>query len=559
MKTKRQTKPANQPALGRVIQKQPDPALAWEGPSQLAQPLSPALPLPSSDPAAAYAGLLHTPQSSSATSRAEIAHTLQRTVGNACVARMLGASVENSLAGGAPMVASQQVIDAPGARRAQRQARAIQRSPLSDRLDQIWSGSPTKAGILGHLRSISPKSSASDADTKAWLAKTFAQSADDLWLAQAILEHGPEPFWPSDVLAERQRRAGANKWAPEAVEASLGVTKGKRQIQAFFFQGVSDQRALVIAGVHGTERQGMQVAELLIEDLKKAQPFFTVIVVPSLFPDNQADGAFGKREGDTQTNRNFPEGGMTLDEATKAGGGTPKDKNNKPILPENIMLMELMERFQPSRIISIHGTHDAKKAGVFSDPHFLSPSKLQEIRRAAWELAGEWEIFQPPARMPGQQDQRRFANAAMIEQQMIAEMEKLSKQRTLDDQQLAIAAAREVADKTKGLSGLKKRAGGKAVKENPAVAGNRLDRGAGKENPTWPGGTEEGVSLGSYAPGRGMSVFTVEPAINRNSGDYPSGKDPEVTKAEREMELKAYADAIETLLLGDPAQAKKKP
>jgi hypothetical protein len=25
------------------------------------------------------------------------------------------------------------------------------------------------------------------------------------------------------------------------------------------------------------------------------------------------------------------------------------------------------------------------------------------------------------------------------------------------------------------------------------------------------------------------------------------------------MELKAYADAIETLLLGDPAQAKKKP
>jgi hypothetical protein len=393
-----------------------------------------------------------------------------------------------------------------------------------------------------------------DVDTQKWFVATFGTDTDDLWLAQRILEHGPEPLWPSSALTERHRRATQHQWAQATgnIEASLGLTAGKRQVNAYFFPGISNDRALVIAGVHGTERQGVQVAELLIANLQKKQPFFTVIVVPKLFPDNWAKGPFGSREGAVQTNRNFPSGGMTLAEAKRAGGGTPRDANNEKILQENIMLMELMERFEPSRIISIHGTWDAQKAGVFIDKHFLSDSKRLEIRRAAWSQATEWEIFMPPARTQEEQERRRFANAASLEQHMIAEAEKLNKQRTLNDKDLAIAAAHAIADKTKGLKELKKRVDGKAIKENPAVAGNRLDLGQGKENVIWPGSTEEGVSLGSYAPGRGMSVYTVEPAINRNIGDYPTSKDPGVSAEQRRIELQTYADVIETILLGAP-------
>ena len=571
------------------VQQQPEAPTLQSGPAPTVLRLPAALPPRNGAPSTARAAdVMRAPeQPSSAPSRARTMQTMQRSVGNARISRMLAVPVQTKLTVGAPGDAHEQEADQvadtvmrmaeppaagsmdnrPGAQPVQRQvqrsalAGMIQRSPLSDQLEQTWASTQTKGRIFDQLRALSPGASASDPDTRAWLAKTFGQNTDDLWLAQTILEHGPEPLWPGEVLAERQRRASEHRWAPEtgAIEASLGLTKGKRQVKAFFFPGISNQRALVIAGVHGTERQGIQVAELLIANLKKTQPFFTVIVVPTLFPDNQALGRFGTREGATKTNRNFPVGGMTLAEATKAGGGTPKDKNKKPILPENMMLMELMERFQPSRIISIHGTWDASKAGVFSDPHFLSASKRQEIRRAAWQLAADWEMFQPPAPTRQEQERRRFANAAMIEQQLIAEAEKLNKQRTLGDQELAIAAARSIADKTKGLTELKKRAGGKAVTANPAVAGNQLDRGPGKENPTWPGGTDEGVSLGSYAPGRGMSVFTVEPAINRNIGDYPSGEDPGVSKAQRELELKAYAEVVETLLLGDPAKVTKGP
>ena len=51
-----------------------------------------------------------------------------------------------------------------------------------------------------------------------------------------------------------------------------------------------------------------------------------------------------------------------------------------------------------------------------------------------------------------------------------------------------------------------------------------------------------------------MSVFTVEPAFDRNSSDYAAGHNAgdKITAAERKMELQSYADAIRTILLGDP-------
>jgi septation ring formation regulator EzrA len=57
-----------------------------------------------------------------------------------------------------------------------------------------------------------------------------------------------------------------------------------------------------------------------------------------------------------------------------------------------------------------------------------------------------------------------------------------------------------------------------------------------------------------------MSVFTVEPPINRNVDDYePKNKSGDtiaaadkISAAERRIELQSYADAVRTVLLGNP-------
>src|SRR5215469_14810357 len=69
----------------------------------------------------------------------------------------------------------------------------------------------------------------------------------------------------------------------------LGQSKQLRNIEAWFFPGTSDQRALVIGGVHGTELSSIEVAETLIQQLKQEEKnYYNVIVIPCLFPDNAA-------------------------------------------------------------------------------------------------------------------------------------------------------------------------------------------------------------------------------------------------------------------------------
>src|SRR4029079_13327035 len=112
-------------------------------------------------------------------------------------------------------------------------------------------------------------------------------------------------------------------------------------------------------------------------------PVFTTIVVPSLFPDNALLSGDAAREGGTPTNRNFPPPSQDLAGAKAAGGGKAVDEQKRPILPENLLLIELMERFHPERILSIHGTQAHRAAGVFYDRR--APSEEED--RVAGELA----------------------------------------------------------------------------------------------------------------------------------------------------------------------------
>ncbi len=205
-----------------------------------------------------------------------------------------------------------------------------------------------------------------------------------LWRLRTLLSLPPAGL-SEDREAERAR---AMRMLPG--EFVLGETAQGRPLRVLQFPGRTTRRALVIAGVHGSEQSGIEAVELLRQSLESAAqpPYFTVILVPIVFPDNYERA---RREGSTPTNRNFPAPGESLSRARERGQARrrprgPIDERGHGILPENIMLMNLIERFRPERIASVHSTRTAASAGVFSDPETGPASDL--ALEMAQQIAG---------------------------------------------------------------------------------------------------------------------------------------------------------------------------
>jgi len=152
-------------------------------------------------------------------------------------------------------------------------------------------------------------------------------------------------------------------------------------VELHVFRGQSPQAALVIGGVHGTERIGVDVARRLLARLRtehgrNERPFFTTIVIPALFPDNlpATHGGFGhgrrSTRGRVDPNRQFPMIGSGLEAGRGSGRqGGPRDSAGRLIEPANVALIELIRRFRPRRIVSIHAIRRPGSAGIYSDPH----------------------------------------------------------------------------------------------------------------------------------------------------------------------------------------------
>jgi hypothetical protein len=187
---------------------------------------------------------------------------------------------------------------------------------------------------------------------------------------------------------------------------SLGATLKGTEIEAFFFPGRSAQLAFVIAGVHGSELSGIEVAYLLVKRLfedsaKGIKPHFSALIIPVLFPDNAATGkgAHNKPGDDDNTgritdkahcpqriqssgkqecvdpNRQFPTPGRPFDRAN------PVDALGTQIEKENILLLTAIDQFKPSRIASVHAhrmpekmAKDVDAPGIFADPHTVGPN-----------------------------------------------------------------------------------------------------------------------------------------------------------------------------------------
>jgi hypothetical protein len=303
-----------------------------------------------------------------------------------------------------------------------RQASVLARSPLSDQLTAAR-GRP-KGEVFAILRA---RQGGADPDALAVLHQLYAERTDDRWLAETLLQFGPEPLWPAAQVEERARRSAQGRWGrgpgetPEAgnirAELPFPAESGASSAQpvvAYFFPGVTPRRALVIGGVHGSEVQGARVVEslrTLLETRSRAgnPPHFTTILVPVLnarthdpalqrqgqryIPRNPTDRPSSSTEATgIEPNRTFPTPGEDYRDArARAAAGQPElvyppPPGTRPpratgheateMIPETRALILLIERFRPERIASVHAHSIGSSAagrlgddpGVFVDP-----------------------------------------------------------------------------------------------------------------------------------------------------------------------------------------------
>jgi len=153
----------------------------------------------------------------------------------------------------------------------------------------------------------------------------------------------------------------------------LGKTGEGRVVEAFYFPGRSQYRAVVMAGVHGSELSSIDVAMMVVRQLQAGRaPYYSVIVVPCVFPDNagRAIGKgkpqtnFGRYSSDTHAdpNRQMPRPGLAFDETH------PVDARGRKIEEENQMMLRLLQEFRPQRVANLHAIRDTARAGIFADP-----------------------------------------------------------------------------------------------------------------------------------------------------------------------------------------------
>lgn len=156
----------------------------------------------------------------------------------------------------------------------------------------------------------------------------------------------------------------------------VGFSRNSNPVEAWYFPGRSSRRALIVGGMHGSELSSIEVAKTLIAELRNGEkPFYSLIVIPCLFPDNAQlaisnpvmigsvnnIGRYSSEQA-VDPNRQMPSAGKPFDSEGNL------DHLGRSIEAENTMLLAIIQDFQPERMISIHAIRDKKYAGIFADP-----------------------------------------------------------------------------------------------------------------------------------------------------------------------------------------------
>lgn len=134
---------------------------------------------------------------------------------------------------------------------------------------------------------------------------------------------------------------------PTSTWRTIGHSHEDRPIEAVT-TGHGQFRLLIVAGIHGPEREGAGAADPLLKLL--SQPAFqslaTTMIVRDLNPDGSANRTRGNANG-VDLNRNWPASNFR---ASRRRGQSPLSE------PETAALATEMDRFNPDLIIVFHAT-----------------------------------------------------------------------------------------------------------------------------------------------------------------------------------------------------------
>ncbi|MFL5739893.1 MAG: SpvB/TcaC N-terminal domain-containing protein [Flavisolibacter sp.] len=142
------------------------------------------------------------------------------------------------------------------------------------------------------------------------------------------------------------------------------ITHEGKTVKVEFIPGTSDKTVLIVGGVHQDETKAKELRAELVKSLHGEKPYYNIILIEDLFGDRKTKS---RAIGGLQTNTgNFPNAKESLADSAKRGGGVPiaadqsfkgvPVKNPAKILPENVILITLLEKYKDklSFTLSIH-------------------------------------------------------------------------------------------------------------------------------------------------------------------------------------------------------------
>lgn len=156
-----------------------------------------------------------------------------------------------------------------------------------------------------------------------------------------------------------------NLLAPDGIWQEAGRSVEGRPIETIRL-GTGSDRVLLIGSVHGNEDEGVELVERFVEHLQQNPSLLrgrTVLVVRDANPDGNAAGTRTNANG-VDLNRNFPASnwkGLSKN-GRPASGEYPQSE------PETRLIVELVESFNPHRIVVVHSTGGGKAMVNYDGP-----------------------------------------------------------------------------------------------------------------------------------------------------------------------------------------------
>ncbi|MFH2102456.1 MAG: DUF2817 domain-containing protein [Chloroflexota bacterium] len=155
-----------------------------------------------------------------------------------------------------------------------------------------------------------------------------------------------------------------------------------------------DRRALVLGGIHGNERPGIEIADALVADLRSGSGSlarslnYHTIVVPRVNPWGDVNNS-RCNANNVDLNRNLPVPGASTSSPVCTNTATAG------VQPETQAIVDVINNFQPNRTLSMHSISNAADAGIYADP-----SSDPTARQLACSMAGR--IVNPNNRLGNQ-------------------------------------------------------------------------------------------------------------------------------------------------------------